>query len=207
MKKYIFLLLIIPLIGFSQSGISVSGSSQFNLGESILLIDENVEPLNYERRQNSITLSIFRGRKFKIGTIALKGDISYNIENTQYYGNQINGVDNYEIITRNLMPSLEALYILFQSQTTFLYTSIGSYAIIQNLNLSEENTVLKYNSIMPFTRIGFQVNYGRFFINPFVSFDLEKINFNTFDEIFSADLKKKIENYKIRTGLSFGIMF
>ena len=85
MKKYIFLLVIFPLLSFGQSGISMSGLSQFNTGESIVLIDGSIEPLTYEQRNNSITVSIFRGRKFSIGTIALKGDISYSIEKTNYF--------------------------------------------------------------------------------------------------------------------------
>ena len=212
MKKYIFLLVIFPLWSFGQSGISMSGLSQFNTGESIVLINGSIEPLTYEQRNNSITVSIFRGRKFSIGTIALKGDISYSIEKTNYFNESI-PINDYEIITRSLVPSLELLYILFQSKKAFLYSSLGSYAVIQNLNISEENHVVtedflsKYNSITPFARIGFQVNSGRFFINPFISFDLEKINFNSIDEVFTVDLKEKIENYSIKTGLSFGIMF
>ena len=212
MKKYIFLLILFPLFIFGQSGISMSGLSQFNTGESIVLIDGNIEPHTYEKRNNSITVSIFRGRKFSIGTIALKGDISYNIEKTNYFNESIS-INEHEIITRSLVPSLELLYILFQSKKAFLYSSLGSYAIIQNLNISEETYLVtedflsKYNSITPFARIGFQVNSGRFFINPFISFDLEKINFNAVDEILTANLKEKIENYSIRTGLSFGIMF
>ena len=190
----------------------MSGLSQFNTGESIVLIDGSIEPLTYEQRNNSITVSIFRGRKFSIGTIALKGDISYSIEKTNYFNESI-PINDYEIITRSLVPSLELLYILFQSKKAFLYSSLGSYAVIQNLNISEENYVVtedflsKYNSITPFARIGFQVNSGRFFINPFISFDLEKINFSSVDEIFTVNLKEKIENYSIKTGLSFGIMF
>ena len=106
MKQYIFLLIFIPIICFSQSGISISGSSQFNIGESVLLINNVFEPQNYEQRHNSVTVSIFRGRKFKIGTIVLKGELSYNIENTTYYNTEIETfdlgvIDEYEIITRN----------------------------------------------------------------------------------------------------------
>ena len=127
MKKYIFLLILFPLFIFGQSGISMSGLSQFNTGESIVLIDGSIEPYTYEKRNNSITVSIFRGRKFSIGTIALKGDISYNIEKTNYFNESIS-INEHEIITRSLVPSLELLYILFQSKKAFLYSSLGSYA-------------------------------------------------------------------------------
>ena len=77
--------------------------------------------------------------------------------------------------------------------------------IIQNLNF--ENDVYEYNSLVPFLRTGVQLNYNRFFLNPFISFDLEQIRFNSFSDIFNADVGDKIKNYSIRTGLECGILF
>ncbi len=210
MSKYIFILVFFPLTALSQSGISISGASQFSIGETIVPLDHNYVPLYYEQRNNSITLSLFRGRKFRIGTIALKGSLSYRIENTKYQ-NKINNllleasINNYETIKRSLIPSLEIWHIFFQSQKTFLYASIGGYGIIQNLNF--ENDVYEYNSLVPFLRTGIQLNYNRFFLNPFISFDLEQIEFNSIADIFNADMEDKIKNYSIRTGLEFGILF
>ncbi len=210
MSKYILILILVPLIGLSQSGISVSGSSQFNIGETIFPLDNNYIPISYEQRNNSVTLSLFRGRKFRIGTIALKGSLSYNIEKTKYQNNINNpvlasSIDNYTTIKRSLIPSLEIWHIFFQNEKTFLYASIGGYGIIQNLNF--ENDVYEYNSLVPFLRTGVQLNYNRFFLNPFISFDLEQIRFNSFTDIFNADMGDKIKNYSIRTGLECGILF
>ncbi len=210
MSKYILILILVPLIGLSQSGISVSGSSQFNIGETIFPLDNNYIPISYEQRNNSVTLSLFRGRKFRIGTIALKGSLSYNIEKTKYQNNINNpvlasSIDNYKTIKRSLIPSLEIWHIFFQNEKTFLYASIGGYGIIQNLNF--ENDVYEYNSLVPFLRTGVQLNYNRFFLNPFISFDLEQIRFNSFTDIFNADMGDKIKNYSIRTGLECGILF
>ena len=130
MSKYIFILILVPLIGLSQSGISVSGSSQFNIGETIFPIDNNYIPISYEQRNHSVTLSLFRGRKFRIGTIALKGSLSYNIEKTNYQNNINNpvlasSINNYKTIKRSLIPSLEIWHIFFQNEKTFLYCVWG----------------------------------------------------------------------------------
>jgi len=81
---------------------------------------------------------------------------------------------------------------------------------LEDLNLlssnNEQNT-LNYNAIIPFLRSGLQINYGKLFINPFISFDLDKIEFGEVNEILDADFKQLIKDYSIRTGLNFGIMF
>ena len=212
MRNYIFLLFLIPIISFSQSGISISGMSQFHVGQSIVPFEDNYMPLAYDQRNNNISLSIFRGRKFSIGTIALKGSISYNIEQTRYNTNIIE-FDNYDIVKRSLIPSFEIWQIFVQRDNIFIYASPGCYGVFQNLNIKEtanlniDQNTYEYNSIIPFLRTGMQINYNRFFMNPFISFDLEKIDFNTLNNIFDADLKEKIQNYSIRTGIEFGIMF
>ena len=211
MKKCLFLLLL-PLIGLSQSGISISGLSQFNTGESIVPINNTFAPIAYDLRNTKVTLSIFRGRKFTFGTIALKGSVAYNIDKVYFYAKNSINIPNYEVTTRSLMPGAELWYIVFQNENTFLYTSIGSFATIENLNIDQKNTQLdedlyKNNELIPFIRAGLQLNYGRVFINPFISFDLPKIEFEQFDDIFEYNLIDGIKNYDIRTGLEFGIMF
>ena len=84
MKHYIFLLFVIPFFSFGQSGISISGTSQFHVGESIIPLENTYKPIAYDQRNNNVTISIFRGRKFSIGTIAFKGSVSYRIEKTKY---------------------------------------------------------------------------------------------------------------------------
>ena len=210
MSKYIFILVFVPLISLSQSGISISGSSQFNIGETIFPATNNYIPISYEQRNNNVTLSLFRGRKFRVGTIALKGSLSYSIEKTKYKNNTHttlleSSINNYETIKRFLIPSLEIWHIFFQSEKTFFYTSIGGYGIIQNLNF--EDDVYEYNSLVPFLRTGLQLNYNRFFLNPFISFDLEQIKFNSINDIFNANMGDKIKNYRMRTGLECGILF
>ena len=211
MGKYIFLLTLIPVISLSQSGISISGLSQFYTGQSIVPINaETFSPITYETRNNKITLSIFRGRKFIIGTIAINAKLSYSINKTQYDLENTLNIPNYETIKKSLIPSLELWYIMFQTKTTFIYVSIGGYGIIEDLNIftSEDNNDLyEYNGIIPFVRTGLQLNYRRFFINPFISFDLQQINFNKFSDILDSDIEEIIKNYTVRTGLEFGIMF
>ena len=52
-----------------------------------------------------------------------------------------------------------------------------------------------------------QVNYGKLYINPFLSFDLEDIRFENWNELVEADLNNALKNYTIRSGIEFGIMF
>ena len=213
MKKQLLTLIILitPLITIGQSGISLSGTSQFNYGQSISpLINGEFLPINYESRNNQITLSIFRGRKFKIGTFAINMNLSYSINNTQYQGNNEFGIPNYETIKKSLIPKIELWHIIFQRENTFIYTSIGGYGILQDLNIfssDEENELYEYNGIIPFLRTGLQLSYGKFFINPFISFDFQQINFDNFSDIWNTSLKSTIQNYTFRTGLEFGIMF
>ena len=209
MKKLLFILLLSPLISVCQSGISLSGSSQFSNNQSLIIDANNVfSTTPVEIRKNELSLSIFRGRKFIIGTIALNASVSYSVSKTNYIGEIV--LEDHEIIKKSIIPSVELWYILLQTRTTFLYTSIGGYGILEDLNLfsanNDQNT-LNYNAVIPFLRSGLQINYGKLFINPFISFDLDKIEFDEFKEILDADFKQLIKDYSIRTGVNFGIMF
>ena len=209
MKKLLFILVLIPLTAVCQSGISLSGSSQFSNNQSLIIDADNVfSTTPVEIRKNELSLSIFRGRKFIIGTIALNASVSYSVSKTNYIGEIV--LEDYEIIKKSIIPSVELWYILLQTRTTFLYTSIGGYGILEDLNLfsanNDQNT-LNYNAVIPFLRSGLQINYGKLFINPFISFDLDKIEFDEFNEILDADFKQLIKDYSIRTGVNFGIMF
>lgn len=209
MKKVFFIILLSPLISMSQSGISLSGSSQFSTGQSIILgANDTFYSTPVETRNNELSLSIFRGRKFRIGTIALNASISYRI-NKITYTNDI-AFSDLEIIKKDIIPSAEIWYILLQNKTTFLYASIGGYGIMEDLNIfnsNEQDNTLNYNTLIPFIRSGLQINYGKLFINPFISFDLDKIEFNTINEVFDANISEMIKNYSIRSGMKFGIMF
>ena len=211
MKRYLLVLLCMPLFNFSQSGISLSGSSQFTTGQNLYLINnDNFEPINFESRDYKLSLSIFRGRKFRIGTFAINATLSYSVMNAKY--NSTNELmENFNSIRNSFIPQMEIWYLLFQNENIFAYTSIGSYAIMQDLSLSTKassnDIVSKYNQITPFFRAGLQLNYGRLFINPYVSFDLEEMYFDSFQDLRNYNLSHQIENFKIRSGLEFGIMF
>tara|TARA_B100000427_G_C15449884_1_gene569088 strand:- start:547 stop:1182 length:636 start_codon:yes stop_codon:yes gene_type:complete len=211
MKKYIFLLCITPLISISQSGISLSGSSQFYTGQSIIpLSSGNFYPVNLKSRNHQITLSIFRGKKFKIGTFAINASLSYSINNVRYSMEEEVAIDDYETTQISIMPKVGLWHIIFQKQNIFIYTSVGGFAVIEDLNIiSPENkeTPYEYNVMIPFFRTGIQLNYGKFFINPFISFDLQEIDFVELKNIGDLNLKEKLTNYTIRSGLEFGIMF
>ena len=198
-----------PFLGLSQSGISMSGSSQFYNSQTLILGNNNsfyTSPIT--ARNNQMTLSVFRGKKYKIGTLAIKGSLSYNVNIINY--SDESEFTNHEIINRNIIPALELWYIFVEKQSTFIYSSIGTYGTLEELNLfineSKQNE-FQYNSIVPFIRLGMQVNYGKLYINPFLSFDLEDIRFENWNELVEADLNNALKNYTIRSGIEFGIMF
>ena len=92
-----------------------------------------------------------------------------------------------------------------------MYSSIGTYAILENLNLNQDNNsdidVYEYNGIIPFIRTGVKLSMGNFTINPFIGYEFETIYFDNFSDISSADIESSIQNAGIRTGLRFGILF
>lgn len=205
------------MLMWSQSGISLSGSNMFNMGQTVFYANsQDFMPVNFENRSNKITLSIFRGRRFKWGTFALKGNFSYSINKFKYLYS-MSGISadnvtesNIETMTSNLIPSLELWYIFLQKESVFIYTSVGSYGIFSDLNITSNNNenTYEYNTLIPFIRIGTQLNYGRFFINPFISFDLEGFTFEELGKIFeNSNLQSQFTNYTLRSGLEFGIMF
>ena len=213
--KYIYLILLFPVISFCQSGISISGQSQFGFGEELMpLNNETFEPVLFKNREYAITLSIMRGRKLIIGTFWLHLNVTYQTSNTSYdfIKNTLNE-NNYNLISRRLTPSAELRYVIIQSGNAFLYSSIGSYAVLENLSVEQESEtdldliVHKYNGIIPFIRSGMQLDFGRFFINPFLSYDIGIMDFNSFTSLSQSDFKNALDNASLRTGIKFGIMF
>jgi len=215
MKKYFLLLVILPYFSWTQIGISVSGSSQFTTGQQLLPLENTVfQPVFYESRNNNISLSMARGRRLIIGEIWLKLRMTYSVINTQYDFSNTNPVlINYDIVDRRLMPGVELQYVLLRTQGLYIYSSMGSYTIIENLNIDYPNnvdldaSVHTYNGIIPFIRSGLQLNLGLFTINPFVGYDLQTIYFDKLGDISSSDLKESLKQGAIRTGIEFGIMF
>ena len=212
MRSILFFFLITPLFMLGQSGISLSGSSMFHLGQTVLPAEvqfpenETFLPINFESRNNKVTLSLLRGRKFKFGILALNLNISYSSNSIEYKNSEFQTIDDLKTNTKNLIPSVEVWWIFLQRENTFLYTSLGGYGIFSDLNIND-NYTYEYNEIIPFLRVGTQLNYGKFFLNPFVSFDLDGISFNEIGDVFEIDLQTHIKNYSIRSGLEFGIMF
>jgi hypothetical protein len=213
MKKYFFILLLTPLINLSQIGISVSGSSQFTTGQTIIpLMNGEFESVNYELRNNSISLDWTTGRRLVIGEIWCVLGVKYAITNSKYNSNELNyNIANYKLVERRLIPSLAIQYVLMQRGFFRIYSSLGTYAILENLNLNQDNSsdiqVQQYNSLIPFIRTGLKLSMGNFTINPFIGYEFETIYFDTLNEISSADIENAIKNAGIRTGLRFGILF
>ena len=148
-----------------------------------------------------------------IGEIWLRLQLTYRVVNTSYDFTDTNPtIINYETTDRSFIPSLELQHVLLRTQGLYIYYSIGSYAIIENLNIDHPNneemdlSVYEYNGLMPFIRSGLQVSLGRFTVNPFIGYNLETIYFNQLNEI-SSYLKESFNNGALRTGLEFGVFF
>ncbi len=213
-KIYFLLLILTPLVSYSQIGISIAGSSHFTAGQTILPLQNGTfETAKYEVRNNSISLDWNTGRRLIIGEIWCVLGITYNIIKTDYDFPETNLI-NYELIERRLVPSIALQYVLVSTGSLRIYSSIGTYTIFENLNLEEESNLdldlidnYAYNGIIPFMRTGAQLNLGKFTINPFVGYEFETIYFDKFSDISKSDFEKSLENAGIRTGLRFGILF
>ena len=122
-------------------------------------------------------------------------------------------IPNYEIIERRLVPSLTFEYVFLRTGSVMLYSGIGSYAILENLNLDQETDIdlniatHEYNGLIPFMRAGIKVQRGNFTVNPFLGYEFETIYFNQFSDISTENLKESLRNAGLRTGLRFGILF
>ena len=213
MKKWIFLFILIPFISYGQMGISLGGHSHFTTGQTLLPISTNeFTSANYTLRTNSISLDWNTGRKFIIGEIWCVFGLTYNTTKKNYDFLTTQTM-NYEIIERRLVPSLSIQYVLAKNNLLRLYSSIGSYGIFENLNLDQDNnldleiSIYKYNSLIPFIRLGIQLNMGTFTINPFISYEFQNIYFDRLSDISSETLQRSLENAGVRTGLRFGVLF
>jgi hypothetical protein len=215
MKNYIYLFMLIPMISFSQIGISISGNSYFTNGQTLLPLENGIfETVNYEMRNNGISLDWNTGRRLIIGEVWCMIGMTYNVTKTMYDWSETDtNIDNYDIVERRLIPTIKFEYVFLRNEYMALYSGIGGYGIFENLNLDQNNNVdlstltHKYNGIIPFLRAGIKLNRGNFTINPFIGYELEPIYFDEWSNISSEDIDQSFENANIRTGVQFGIFF
>tara|TARA_B100001250_G_scaffold100318_1_gene84364 strand:+ start:1126 stop:1755 length:630 start_codon:yes stop_codon:yes gene_type:complete len=209
------MLLLIPLMNYSQIGIGISGNSYFTTGQTVLPIENGVfETVNYELRNNGISLEWNTGRRLIIGEVWCMVSMTYNVKKTFYNWSETNAdIPNYDIIERRLIPSVIFEYVFLRTEYLFLYSGLGSYAILENLNLDQDTDVdlniltHQYNGIVPFIRAGIKINRGNFTINPFLSYEFQTIYFDEFSNISSEKIENAFEDATIRTGLRFGLLF
>ena len=203
------------MISFSQIGISISGNSYFTTGQTLLPLDNGMfETVNYEIRNNGISLDWNTGRRLIIGEVWCMIGMTYNVTKTMYDWSETDAnIANYDIVERRLIPSVKFEYVFLKNEYMALYSGIGGYAIVENLNLDQNNNsdlstlTHKYNGIIPFLRAGIKLNRGNFTINPFIGYELEPIYFDEWNNISSEDIDASFENANIRTGVRFGILF
>jgi len=215
MKNYIYLFMLIPMISFSQIGISISGNSYFTNGQTLLPLENGIfETVNYEMRNNGISLDWNTGRRLIIGEVWCMIGMTYNVTKTMYDWSETDtNIDNYDIVERRLIPTIKFEYVFLRNEYMALYSGIGGYGIFENLNLDQNNNVdlstftHKYNGIIPFLRAGIKLNRGNFTINPFIGYELEPIYFDEWSSISSEEIDQSFENANIRTGVQFGIFF
>tara|TARA_B100000902_G_C27319427_1_gene923389 strand:+ start:5612 stop:6259 length:648 start_codon:yes stop_codon:yes gene_type:complete len=215
MKYFFFLLIPFFCCSQNQLGISISGGSSYIEGQQLINIENtDFSPVNYEARHNKVSIGCARGRRIIIGEVWLRLQLTYSVINTSYDFSDTNPtIINYETINRSFIPSLELQHVVLRTQGLYVYYSIGSYTIIENLNIDHPNneeldlSVYEYNGLMPFIRSGLQLSLGRFTINPFIGYNMETIYFNQLNDISSNSLKESFNNGALRTGLEFGVFF
>ena len=222
MKK-IILLIFIPFISFSQQ-IAISGSvlwdvlDKINLPPAINSIATGSNVYTVDERQ----LSNYFGVEFRTPPTAATLVIGAEYIDLENYF--IDGQGNIEVSSFGetsgaIMPNVEIQFRAFHLGNYWnpwfrCYASIGSNAILESLNFVKANSSpefshYEYNALMPFLRAGWYLslnNWG-FNINYFISYEIEPIYFENFDEIGPIDIPAALRGAQVVTGLKFSKVF
>ena len=214
MPKIILTLFFLFCFSFitAQSGISVSAKSQFNIGQTILSINEaNFQAVDYHENNHALTLAIQKGKKFRLGTMGIKAKFSYSINNINYNLENFSTYNNtLSTRSKNIIPELEFWYVLMQRQNLYIYSSFGNYGVLSKLDVDlsdSANSDYNFKKIIPYLRLGLQIDLGRFFLNPFINLEMEGFEFDEIGDFLEIDYKDQINKNTIRSGLELGIFF
>tara|TARA_Y100000994_G_scaffold105245_1_gene86834 strand:- start:3389 stop:4084 length:696 start_codon:yes stop_codon:yes gene_type:complete len=220
MRKYILLLLLIPLINLAQEEytykqvmkrtFTISGSSSQENGQTLIpLLDGDFISAKVEGRSSSISLGLRQEFKF-IGVFAVDlsasyhfGTLTYDFSNPEY--------NNYEEVEEMIVPHLGLQYSVLNTNFFTVYASIGAHAYLASLGYTYVNDLLEpydynYNLLIPYFGAGAILAVGNGWrVRPFINYQIDPIYFDDFSEIEPADLESAFDNAGLVTGVVFEI--
>jgi len=220
----LFFIFLIPFISFSQQ-ISISGSVLWDVLDRINLppvinsiANGSNAGINIDERQ----LTNYFGVEFRTpptGVTLVIGAEYIDLANYWVDGQGNIDVSNFGETSGAIMPKIEVQFRAFKIGDNWrpwfrCYTSIGSNAILDNLNFVKASSDpvfnrYEYNALIPFIRAGWylSLNTWGFNINYFVSYEIEPIYFENFNEIGPVDIPAALRGAQVVTGFKFSKVF
>ena len=212
MKKITVLIILIPLIGFSQR-FAVGGESQQSNGRQLLTIGngEYVQA-QYKSREYHISLAYGQRVPLPFGIYTLYIGASYSSEQIDFDFSKTNPTyANYKFTEQAIIPFLSLRYRVLNLPNLFsVYTALGTQIYLSKLNYSYEEDMfasidLDYNFLLPFLEMGVDLQTSLFSVTPFIKYQIDPVFFDDITEINSSEINNAISNASLVTGISFEI--
>jgi len=215
MKKYILLLLLIPIVSLSQR-LDVSGSSyQVNTIDVLSTFEGDFVSAKVQGRNTSIYVGVSQSVRLPIGVYTLSVGANYSTSTMNYNFDETNPLyANYEKITEAIVPDLEFQYNVLNTDFFSAYLSTGVQVYLSSLRYNYVDNVLEpydyeYNYLWPYFSVG-AVLYGNGWqVRPFIRYQIDPVYFEEFSDIDPDEVESSIENAGIVTGikLSFSLFY
>ena len=215
MKKFILLLLFIPILSLSQR-LDVSGSSsQINIIDVLSTFEGDFVSAKVKGRNSSIYVGISQSVRLPIGIYTLSVGANYFTSTLNYNFDETNPLyANYEKVTEAIVPELEFQYNVLNTDFFSAYLSTGIQIYLSSLNYNYVDNVIEpyeyeYNYLWPFFSVGAILYGDGWQVSPFIRYQIDPIYFEEFSDIDSGEVESSIENAGIVTGikLSFRIFY
>ena len=216
MKKYILLLLFIPIVSLSQrTYIDISGGSQQNNTTELVQTSLYGDFLSakVQGRSSSIYLGVSQSVRLPIGVYTLSVGASYSTSTMNYNFDETNTLyPNYEKITEAIVPDLEFQYNVLNTGFFTAYLSTGVELYLSSLRYNYVDNVLEpydyeYNYLWPYFSVG-AVLYGNGWqVRPFIRYQIDPVYFEEFSDIDPDEVESSIEDAGIVTGIRFSVGF
>ena len=140
MKKISLLIILIPLIGISQS-FSLGGESRQSNGRQLLTIgDGEYTQAQYKGREYYISLAYGQRLPLPFGFYTLYMGASYSSEQTDFDFSETNPTyANYKFTEEAIVPFISLRYRVFNIPNLFsAYAALGTQVYLSQLNYSYE---------------------------------------------------------------------
>ena len=213
MKKYILLLLFIPIVSLSQR-LDVSGSSsQVNIIDVLSTLEGDFVSAKVQGRNTSIYVGVSQSVRLPIGVYTLSVGASYSTSTMNYNFDETNTLyPNYEKITEAIVPDLEFQYNVLNTGFFTAYLSTGVELYLSSLRYNYVDNALEpyeyeYSYIWPYLSVGARLRGNGWQVRPFIRYQIDPVYFEEFSDIDPDELESSIDNAGIVTGVRVSVGF